>query len=191
MRLVELSSCQWSGGGSNSRPLHCERSALPTELPPQFVLSVYLVKPFRLPHGSSPSRLLKKGTGTSHSPPFRGLCIAALGASPLYQQAAGAERCPTVSNLTPRIRPLQPQAGLTEERDPELALVDARSGRANLAAVARDLAFLVRVCRRLQPRRRERHPRSQRQDGELWGEQSVADGRCIRQPGCLLQRTCR
>ena len=26
---------QWSGGGSNSRPLHCERSALPTELPPQ------------------------------------------------------------------------------------------------------------------------------------------------------------
>ena len=26
---------QWSGGGSNSRPLHCERSALPAELPPQ------------------------------------------------------------------------------------------------------------------------------------------------------------
>ena len=26
---------RWSGGGSNSRPLHCERSALPTELPPQ------------------------------------------------------------------------------------------------------------------------------------------------------------
>src|SRR5690606_28664179 len=25
----------WSGGGSNSRPLHCERSALPAELPPQ------------------------------------------------------------------------------------------------------------------------------------------------------------
>jgi hypothetical protein len=24
----------WSGGGSNSRPLHCERSALPAELPP-------------------------------------------------------------------------------------------------------------------------------------------------------------
>ena len=25
---------EWSGGDSNSRPLHCERSALPTELPP-------------------------------------------------------------------------------------------------------------------------------------------------------------
>lgn len=24
----------WRGGGSNSRPLHCERSALPAELPP-------------------------------------------------------------------------------------------------------------------------------------------------------------
>jgi hypothetical protein len=27
----------WSGGGSNSRPLHCERSALPAELPPQTI----------------------------------------------------------------------------------------------------------------------------------------------------------
>src|SRR5882724_10246857 len=26
---------KWSGGGSNSRPRHCERRALPTELPPQ------------------------------------------------------------------------------------------------------------------------------------------------------------
>src|SRR3990167_2086300 len=26
----------WSGGGSNSRPSHCERDALPAELPPQF-----------------------------------------------------------------------------------------------------------------------------------------------------------
>src|ERR1700744_4889479 len=25
----------WSGGGSNSRPSHCERDALPAELPPQ------------------------------------------------------------------------------------------------------------------------------------------------------------
>lgn len=25
----------WRGGGSNSRPLHCERSALPAELPPR------------------------------------------------------------------------------------------------------------------------------------------------------------
>ena len=25
----------WSGGGSNSRPVHCERTALPVELPPQ------------------------------------------------------------------------------------------------------------------------------------------------------------
>ena len=24
----------WSGGGSNSRPSHCERDALPAELPP-------------------------------------------------------------------------------------------------------------------------------------------------------------
>ena len=30
---------KWSGGGSNSRPLHCERSALPTELPPQTLSS--------------------------------------------------------------------------------------------------------------------------------------------------------
>ena len=34
------------------------------------------------------SSLLKKGTGTSHTPPFRGLCIVGLGASPLFQQAA-------------------------------------------------------------------------------------------------------
>src|SRR3569623_2854965 len=27
----------WSGGGSNSRPSHCERDALPAELPPQFL----------------------------------------------------------------------------------------------------------------------------------------------------------
>ena len=33
------------------------------------------------------SSLLKKGTGTSHTPRFRGLCIVALGASPLFQQA--------------------------------------------------------------------------------------------------------
>ena len=26
----------WSGGGSNSRPSHCERDALPAELPPQW-----------------------------------------------------------------------------------------------------------------------------------------------------------
>ena len=26
---------QWSGGGSNSQPRHCERRALPVELPPQ------------------------------------------------------------------------------------------------------------------------------------------------------------
>ena len=29
-----LKLCWWSGGGSNSRPSHCERDALPTELPP-------------------------------------------------------------------------------------------------------------------------------------------------------------
>ena len=29
----------WSGGGSNSRPLHCERSALPAELPPQLLVA--------------------------------------------------------------------------------------------------------------------------------------------------------
>lgn len=28
-------NCWWSGGGSNSRPSHCERDALPAELPPQ------------------------------------------------------------------------------------------------------------------------------------------------------------
>jgi hypothetical protein len=28
---------KWSGRESNPRPLHCERSALPTELPPHFV----------------------------------------------------------------------------------------------------------------------------------------------------------
>src|SRR5438105_15542353 len=28
---------QWSGGGSNSQPSHCERDALPIELPPQRV----------------------------------------------------------------------------------------------------------------------------------------------------------
>ena len=27
--------CWWSGGGSNSRPSHCERDALPAELPPR------------------------------------------------------------------------------------------------------------------------------------------------------------
>ena len=26
----------WSGGGSNSRPSHCERDALPAELPPRY-----------------------------------------------------------------------------------------------------------------------------------------------------------
>ncbi len=30
-----LSGIWWSGGGSNSRPSHCERDALPAELPPQ------------------------------------------------------------------------------------------------------------------------------------------------------------
>src|SRR5258706_1294899 len=30
-----LESFWWSGGGSNSRPSHCERDALPAELPPQ------------------------------------------------------------------------------------------------------------------------------------------------------------
>ena len=35
-QVVDLQGFKkWSGGGSNSRPLHCERSALPTELPPQ------------------------------------------------------------------------------------------------------------------------------------------------------------
>ena len=29
---------KWSGGGSNSRPRHCERRALPTELPPRSIL---------------------------------------------------------------------------------------------------------------------------------------------------------
>src|SRR5690606_12657505 len=32
----------WSGGGSNSRPLHCERSALPAELPPHEGRGVYM-----------------------------------------------------------------------------------------------------------------------------------------------------
>ena len=31
----------WRGGGSNSRPLHCERSALPAELPPHMRPAVY------------------------------------------------------------------------------------------------------------------------------------------------------
>ena len=33
--LRKIDRRKWSGGGSNSRPLHCERSALPTELPPR------------------------------------------------------------------------------------------------------------------------------------------------------------
>ncbi len=32
---------KWSGGESNPRPLHCERSALPTELPPHFTVIHY------------------------------------------------------------------------------------------------------------------------------------------------------
>ena len=38
MSIVGL--CQWSGRESNPRPLHCERSALPTELPPRQVDSI-------------------------------------------------------------------------------------------------------------------------------------------------------
>ena len=34
-RPRQVTGNKWSGGESNSRPLHCERSALPTELPPQ------------------------------------------------------------------------------------------------------------------------------------------------------------
>ena len=50
------------------------------------------------------SSLLKKGTGTSHTPPFRGLCIVALGASPLFQQAASGnlgppDRLPEANNM--------------------------------------------------------------------------------------------
>lgn len=33
-----LKGLWWRGGGSNSRPLHCERSALPAELPPPWNL---------------------------------------------------------------------------------------------------------------------------------------------------------
>src|SRR5690554_1400316 len=33
--------CWWSGGGSNSRPSHCERDALPAELPPHAGLRFY------------------------------------------------------------------------------------------------------------------------------------------------------
>jgi hypothetical protein len=52
---------KWSGGGSNSRPLHCERSALPTELPPQIVLSVFSITPFRLPLALLSTRLPATG----------------------------------------------------------------------------------------------------------------------------------
>lgn len=31
----------WSGGGSNSRPSHCERDALPAELPPQQTVIIH------------------------------------------------------------------------------------------------------------------------------------------------------
>src|SRR3569623_812282 len=33
VRILDL----WSGGGSNSRPSHCERDALPAALPPQYL----------------------------------------------------------------------------------------------------------------------------------------------------------
>src|SRR3990167_4249293 len=34
--FMHLSGKWWSGRGSNPRPLHCERSALPAELPPHW-----------------------------------------------------------------------------------------------------------------------------------------------------------
>src|SRR5437588_10622676 len=37
----------WSGGGSNSRPSHCERDALPAELPPRGKLVILLRACFR------------------------------------------------------------------------------------------------------------------------------------------------
>jgi hypothetical protein len=32
----------WSGRGSNPRPRHCERRALPTELPPRHVVIIHV-----------------------------------------------------------------------------------------------------------------------------------------------------
>ena len=51
-RPRRMTGKKWSGGESNSRPLHCERSALPTELPPQ---KHYISAPATVPRLSPPA----------------------------------------------------------------------------------------------------------------------------------------
>jgi hypothetical protein len=105
--LFRLGPFQWSGGGSNSRPLHCERSALPTELPPQVVMILNVMAILRLPDPNLPRRTPRRV--------IAGVITA-------------------VGNLTPRIALLQARARPTQENCKVRGLVHFSAGEPRSAA---------------------------------------------------------